>query len=146
MQGGEKRLEWRCFRAETRQPFEPCEPVTIHRTGQLNCGPDGPCFFRMERFLTLNRPWNWTVHKFPSRTVRSGPDLTTLPLTIRLSIPLFFLLELAILWKNQVSASPSFKCNTLDFCLQLISSISVNFSISVWRLDCSNFSSAVNLW
>ena len=69
-----------------------------------------------------------------------------LPLTIRLLIPLFLLLELAILWKNLVFASPYFKCNTLDFCLQLISSKRVNFSISIRKLTCSNFSSAGNLW
>ena len=38
--------------------------------------------------------------------------------------------------------SPSF---TLDFCLQLISSKRVNFSIFVRKLTCSNFSSAINL-
>ena len=38
----------------------------------------GPCFFRIERSLTLNGPWNWTVHGFPSWTIWSGPGLTTL--------------------------------------------------------------------
>ena len=39
--------------------------------------------------------------------------------------------------------SPSLKWRTLDFCLQLISSNKVNFSISVRRLIYSSFSSAV---
>ena len=30
---GKKRLERRRLRAETRQPSEPCEPVTVHKTG-----------------------------------------------------------------------------------------------------------------
>ena len=39
-----------------------------------------PCFFCMERFLTLNRPWIWTVHGFSGLTVRSGPGSITLGL------------------------------------------------------------------
>ena len=40
-----------------------------------------------------------------------------LPLTRRFLIPLFLLLELAILWKNLVLESPSLNCSTLGFCL-----------------------------
>jgi len=69
-----------------------------------------------------------------------------IPSTIRLSILLFLLLELTILWKNLVFASPSLKWSTLDFYLQLIYSKRVSFSISVRRLTCSIFSSAVKGW
>ena len=68
-----------------------------------------------------------------------------LPLTNRLSIPLFLLLEFVILWKNLVLESPSLKWRTLDFYLQLISSNKVNFSIYAQRLICSSFSLAIKV-
>ena len=43
--GGEKRVEQRRFRAETRQPFESCELVTIHRTGRSDRGLDRSMLF-----------------------------------------------------------------------------------------------------
>ena len=39
---GKKRVERRCFRAETRQPFE---PVTVHKTRRSDHGPDGSMLF-----------------------------------------------------------------------------------------------------
>ena len=38
----------------------------------------GPCFFRMERFFTLNGLWKWTVQGFPGWTIRFDLGSTTL--------------------------------------------------------------------
>ena len=72
---GEKEVERCHFKAETRQPFE---PVTVHRTGQSDRGLDKSMLFLLGTVLHLKGPWNWTVHGFPSRIIRSGPGLTTL--------------------------------------------------------------------
>ena len=60
--GGEKRKKeknkrWNesVLRLETRQPFEPCEPVMIHRTRQSDRGPDGSMLFSHGTVLHLKR-------------------------------------------------------------------------------------------
>ena len=69
-----KRVERRRFWAETRQSFEPCEPITVHRTGWSNRGPDGSMLFShgmvpyLKRTVKLNGSW---VSR-SDRTVRSG--------------------------------------------------------------------------
>ena len=68
---GTKRL---CFKLKQGSPFEPCEPVTVHRTGWSDCGPDNSMLFSHETVLHLK----WTVDVNGSRvsrsdrTVRSG--------------------------------------------------------------------------
>ena len=54
--GKKKRVDDVVYKAETMQPFKPCEPATVDRTGRSDRGPDGSMLFRMERFLTLNGP------------------------------------------------------------------------------------------
>ena len=50
---GEKEMERRHFKAETRQLFETCEPITIHRTGRSDRGPDGSMLFSHGTVLHL---------------------------------------------------------------------------------------------
>ena len=64
--GGKKKkeLERCCFKAKTRQPFD---PVTVHRTGQLDRGPDGSILFSHGTVLHLK----WTLKVNGSRVSRS---------------------------------------------------------------------------
>ena len=58
--GGKKEVERRRFKAKTRQPFEPCEPVMVHKTGWSDRGPDGFMLFShgtvpyLKRTMKLN--------------------------------------------------------------------------------------------
>ena len=72
--GEKKRLERRCLRLETRQPFEPCEPVTVHRTGQSDRGLDGSMLFShgMVPYLKRTVKPNGSRVSRLDRTVRSG--------------------------------------------------------------------------
>ena len=71
---GKKKVEWRRLRLETRQPLEPCEPVTIHRIGWSDRSPNGSMLFSHGTVLHLK----WTVDVNGSRvswsnsTVRFG--------------------------------------------------------------------------
>ena len=55
------------FRLETKQPLQPCEPVTVHRTGWSDCGPYGSMFFSYGTVLHLK----WNVEMADSRFSRS---------------------------------------------------------------------------
>ena len=75
-----KKEKWTTSFKDWKSPNRPNRPNRSRFTE-----PDGqtvvrtvPCFFGMERFLTLNRPWIWTVHGFSGPTVRSGPGSITL--------------------------------------------------------------------
>ena len=62
------------FKLKQGSSFEPCEPVTVHRTGQSNWGLDGSMLFSHGTVLHLK----WTVDVNGSRvswsnsTVRFG--------------------------------------------------------------------------
>ena len=71
-------MERCCFRAETRQPFKPCELITVHRTGQSNRGPDGSMRFSHGTIPYLKRTMKLNGSQVSSWTIRSGPGLTTL--------------------------------------------------------------------
>ena len=54
------------FRLETKQPFEPCESVTVQRTGRSDRGPYGSMFFSYGTVLHLK----WIVEMANSRFSR----------------------------------------------------------------------------
>ena len=68
---GKKKVEWRRLRLETRQPPEPCEPVTIHRSDR---GLDGSMLFSHGTVLHLKQTAkvNGSRVSRSDRTVRSG--------------------------------------------------------------------------
>ena len=72
-----KRRSWTTSFKGWKSPNRPNRSRFTKPDGQTAVRTD-PCFFRMERFLTLNRPWIWTVHGFSGPTVRSGPSSITL--------------------------------------------------------------------
>ena len=51
------------LRLETKQPFEPCEPVTVHKTKQSKRGPYRSMLFSHGMVLHLK----WTVEMAGSR-------------------------------------------------------------------------------
>ena len=48
-----KRPTRRQFKLKQGSPFEPCEPVMIHKTGWLDCGSDGSILFSHGTVLHL---------------------------------------------------------------------------------------------
>ena len=71
-------------KAEIRDPSEPCEPVTVHRPGRSDRGPDGSMLFSHGTVPYLK----WTVNLNGSRVFRSdlmvrsrfnNLDLTIIP-------------------------------------------------------------------
>ena len=54
-------------KAEIREPSEPCEPVTVHRPGRSDRGPDGSMLFSHGTVPYLK----WTVNLNGSRVFRS---------------------------------------------------------------------------
>ena len=62
------------FRLETKQPFEPCELVTVHRTGRSDRGPYGSMFFSYGTVLHLKRIVEMANSRFSrsDHTVQSG--------------------------------------------------------------------------
>ena len=54
-------------KAETREPSEPCEPVTVHRPGRSDRGPNGSMLFSHGTVPYLK----WTVNLNGSRVFRS---------------------------------------------------------------------------
>ena len=71
---GKKRVEQRRFKAETMQPFKPCEPATVHRTGQLDCSLDESMLFSHGTipYLKLTVKLNCSRVSRSDRTIRSG--------------------------------------------------------------------------
>ena len=67
-------MERRRLRAETRQPFEPCEPVMVHRIGWSDRGLDGSMLFShgMVPYLKQIVKLNGSRVSRSDRTVRSG--------------------------------------------------------------------------
>ena len=62
--GGKKKKK---KKAEIREPSEPCEPVTVHRPGRSDRGPDGSMLFSHGTVPYLK----WTVNLNGSRVFRS---------------------------------------------------------------------------
>ena len=81
-------MERRRLRAETRQLFEPCEPVTVHRIGWSDRGPDRSMLFSHGTIPYLKQTVNLNGSRVfrSDRTVRSGfnnlvPKIITLKVT-----------------------------------------------------------------
>ena len=62
-----KRVDDVVYKAETMQPFKPCEPATVDRTGRSDRGPDGSMLFSHGTVPYLKR----TVKLNGSRVFRS---------------------------------------------------------------------------
>ena len=88
---GKKKVERRRLRLETRQPPEPREPVTVHRTEQSDCGSDGSMLFSHGTVQHLKQTVEVNGSRVfrSDRTVWSGFKFHVFYLTLHFSTFLF---------------------------------------------------------
>ena len=84
-------MERRRLRLETRQPPEPREPVTVHRTEQSDCGSDGSMLFSHGTVQHLKQTVEVNGSRVfrSDRTVWSGFKFHVFYLTLHFSTFLF---------------------------------------------------------